>query len=96
MQRNDKEGVTALCHACHKGRTQVAKFLIESGSDVSQSDKSGRTPLDAASSQCNPEIVEVNSKKKYINAFYNCLFTAHLFSYFWKRTRLLIVLTQMG
>jgi ankyrin repeat protein len=59
VQRNDKEGVTALCHACHKGRTQVAKFLIESGSDVSQSDKSGRTPLDAASSQCNPEIVEV-------------------------------------
>lgn len=51
LESRDKEGLTALCWACVRGRLSAVQNLIDRGADVNTSDNTGRTPLDLAAFQ---------------------------------------------
>ena len=59
MLRQDREGLTALGWACLRGRVQAAQCLLDRGANVNHVDKTGRTPLDLAAFQGNPNLVQV-------------------------------------
>jgi ankyrin repeat protein len=59
LQRQDREGLTALGWACLRGRVQAAQCLLDRGANVNHADKTGRTPLDLAAFQGNPILVQV-------------------------------------
>ena len=57
------EGYSPLLLACYRGNNAVAKFLIESGSDINGKSKFG-TPLMACIVKANNEIAKVLIDKK--------------------------------
>ena len=59
----NKEGYSALILACYKSNNEVAKFLIENGSDINGSSSMG-TPLMAAVVKGNNEIAKLLIEKK--------------------------------
>lgn len=56
LEAGDEEGLTALHHAAARGRTNVARALIEAGARVDARDSCGRTPLILASA---PEMISL-------------------------------------
>jgi ankyrin repeat protein len=54
----NKEGFSPLLLACYRGNNEVAKFLIDNGSDINASSSMG-TPLMAAVVKGNHEIVKI-------------------------------------
>lgn len=66
LESKDKEGLTALCWACVRGRLAAAQNLIDHGADVNSNDNTGRTPLDLAAFQVGLPLyqrVDLNSVK---------------------------------
>jgi len=61
MLRQDKDGLTALGWACLRGRVQAVQCLLDRGANVNHADKTGRTPLDLASFQGSPNLVQVST-----------------------------------
>lgn len=59
IEKQDREGLTALCWACLRGKQQTTQTLIDRGAHINQSDKTGRTPLDLAAFQGNSTIVQI-------------------------------------
>eukprot|EP01136_Pigoraptor_vietnamica_P013186 Opistho-1_new@4141 len=57
------EGYSPLLLACYRGNNEVAKFLIESGSDINGKSKFG-TPLMACIVKANNEIAKILIEKK--------------------------------
>jgi ankyrin repeat protein len=57
------EGYSPLLLACYRGNNEVAKFLIESGSDINGKSKFG-TPLMACVVKANNEIAKLLIDKK--------------------------------
>jgi hypothetical protein len=59
LESVDKDGKTFLRHACADGKSDIAKFLLDSGADVNSRDKEGKTPLMAAAMIGRLEIVKL-------------------------------------
>lgn len=57
------EGYSPLILACYRGNNEVAKLLIETGSDINGSSKMG-TPLMASIVKGNTEIAKILIEKK--------------------------------
>lgn len=57
------EGYSPLILACYRGNNEVAKLLIENGSDINGSSKMG-TPLMASIVKGNTEIAKILIEKK--------------------------------
>lgn len=51
LESRDKEGLSAICWACVRGRLAAVQNLIDHGADVNTNDNTGRTPLDLAAFQ---------------------------------------------
>jgi ankyrin repeat protein len=59
----NKDGFSPLILACYRGNNEVAKFIIEVGSDINGTSSMG-TPLMAAVVKGNSEIVKLLLEKK--------------------------------
>lgn len=59
----NNDGFSPLVLACYRGNNEVAKFLIENGSDINGNSKMG-TPLMAAIVKGNNEIAKLLIEKK--------------------------------
>jgi len=53
VNRADKEGRSALWHACQEGDVETAALLLSNGADENQLSLDGLSPLDAAQQQHN-------------------------------------------
>ncbi len=55
----DEAGRTALHFACDRGRTAIARLLIEKGAHINELDEDGLTPLHYAATCEHPDIVRI-------------------------------------
>ncbi len=60
--------MTALSWACLRGKVQAVRCLLDNGADINFPNKLGRSPLDLAAFQGNPDLVQVT------NFFFKSLF----------------------
>lgn len=58
IDARDKDGQTALHHACARERIAVVKKLIERGADLNAVDKDGMTPLHRAMSERSDDVID--------------------------------------
>jgi uncharacterized protein len=65
VNETNKDGFTALILACYRGNNEVAKFLIENGSNINGNSDMG-TPLMAAIVKGNNEMAKFLIEKKAI------------------------------
>ncbi len=63
VNEHNKDGFTALILACYRGNNEVAKFLVENGSDINGNSDMG-TPLMASVVKGNNEMATFLIKKK--------------------------------
>ena len=63
VNEHNKDGFSALILACYRGNNEVAKFLIENGSDINGNSDMG-TPLMAAIVKGNNEMAKFLIEKK--------------------------------
>lgn len=59
VEHEDTDGMTALTWASMRGRMQAAQCLLDHGALINCADKTGRSPLDLAAAQGNPNLVQV-------------------------------------
>lgn len=49
-----------------RGRIQAVTYLLERGALINTADKTGRTPLDLAAFQGNPQLVQVSKTQQLV------------------------------
>ena len=57
MDIANNNGDTPLMDAAYLGKTEILRYLLESGADTSLKNKSGKTALDLAKAKGKPEAV---------------------------------------
>jgi hypothetical protein len=63
VNTRDKNGWTALMHACRRGFVETAKALLAAGADATVSTDDGKTALTLAEQAKNPELVSLLKQK---------------------------------
>ena len=61
--------MTSLSWACLRGHQKLVQTLVERGADLEHTDRNGRSPLDLAAFNGDPNVVKTSLKHQFNTGF---------------------------